>query len=257
MRCLLTITSFTLDPDLINYIATDYINQIGNKLKYNIIKSTCGLHVDATRPHYHTHVCYDVSGAKVYKTLNEKISRLFADLTYPTAEIAKSFNSIENKISFIYEGQNKKFKKKIVSYDESSMCYCFKEYQKNEEVPVDLQFGYSKGELDEMRRVSNVAWREVVRKRNQQKQLEISNKDNHINFIKYLEERMLVPIGVGGWGDVNDLVTYVKKQIYLYKKGEYKKGKNTMFRVSCVRDQAISFLFYNNYIDEDDIPNIK
>lgn len=254
MRCLLTITSFTLDPDLINYIATDYIHQIGNKLNYNIIKSTCGKHVDASRAHYHTHVCYDCSGAKVYKVLNEKISRMFSELTYPSEEIAKSFNKIENKISFIYEGQNKKFKKKIVSYSESSMCYCFKEYQKNEEIPVCLQFGFSKGELDEMRMVSNVAWREVVRKRNQQKQLEISNKDSHINFIKYLEERMVV---LWEWGDVNDLVTYVKKQIYLYKKEEYKKGKNTMFRVSCVRDQAISFLFYNNYIDEDDIPNIK
>lgn len=109
MKVLVTYTTFTEDRDVMEYITKDYIYQVASKLNYNVIKATSGKHIDATRPHYHTHVCYDCSGSKTYKTLNEKIGRLFADLVYPSENVGKQFKEIEKKISFIYEGEQKKF----------------------------------------------------------------------------------------------------------------------------------------------------
>ena len=121
MKVIVTYTTFTEDSDVMEYITNDYIYQVAKQLNYKVIKATSGKHIDANRPHYHTHVCYDCSGAKMYKTLNEKIGRLFMDLLYPSEDVGIKFKEIEKKISFIYEGQQKKHKKKIILYDESSM----------------------------------------------------------------------------------------------------------------------------------------
>lgn len=247
MKLIVTYTTFTEDKELMDYIVNDYVHQVGNKLNYKVIKATSGKHIDATRPHYHTHVCYDCSGAKIYKTLNEKIGRLFVDLYYPSEDVGKKFKEIEKKISFIYEGEQKKFKKKIILYDESSMCYCFKEYKKDCEIEYDLQFGYSNKELGEMRKVAHVYWCEVLRRRNQQKQLDMEKKDEEQNIREYLVNSMK-----DKKGDVNDLVKYVKHQILKYRKKQYKKGTISSIRGSALKDQATSFLYFNDYITEEE-----
>ena len=121
MKVIVTYTTFTEDSDVMEYITNDYIYQVAKQLNYKVIKATSGKHIDANRPHYHTHVCYDCSGAKMYKTLNEKIGRLFMDLLYPSEDVGIKFKEIEKKISFIYEGQQKKHKKnKYTIYNESN-----------------------------------------------------------------------------------------------------------------------------------------
>lgn len=251
MKVLITLTTFTEDLELMSYINDDYLHQIGNKLGYKLIKSTSGKHIDASRPHYHTHVCYDCSGAKVYKTLNEKIGRLFLELLYPSEYVGIKFKEVEKKISFIYEGQQKKFKKKIILYDESSMCYCFKEYKKDCEIPFDYQKGYSTEELKEMRKVANVYWCEVLRKRNQQQQVDLEKKDEEQNLRVYLGEKMK-----NKSGDVHDLVKHVKHSILEYRKKQYKKGTLNTIRMSALKDQAISFLYFNDYITNEEVDEI-
>ena len=129
MKVILTLTIFSTDHDLITYSATKYIKHLAKELDYEIKKVTTGKHIDASRPHYHIMFCMDTahridaSGntieSKIYKTLNEKIHRII-NMEYPSKEIADKFRDTERKISFIYEGQNKKFKKKTIVYNEQS-----------------------------------------------------------------------------------------------------------------------------------------
>lgn len=247
MKVIVTYTTFTEDSDVMEYITNDYIYQVAKQLNYKVIKATSGKHIDANRPHYHTHVCYDCSGAKMYKTLNEKIGRLFMDLLYPSEDVGIKFKEIEKKISFIYEGQQKKHKKKIILYDESSMCYCFKEYKKNSDIPFEYQTGYSIEEINEMRKIANIYWCEVLRKRNQQKQLDMDKKDEETNLRTYLGEQMIYKKG-----DVNDLVKHIKHSILKYRKKQYKKGTIVSIRGSALKDQATSFLYFNDYITEEE-----
>lgn len=251
MKLILTITTYTEDYDLMNYISNDYVDQIAKILKYNIIKATCGKHVDASRTHYHNMVCYDISGAKVYKTLNEKINRLFTDLTYPTEDLGRIFQSTEKKISFIYEGEQKKFKKDIRLYDESAMCYPFKEYKENKEIPYDLQRGYQCEELKEMRKIANVSWCDVLRKRAKQQAMDIEKKEQENNMTEFLKSKM-----EHKEGDVNDLVKFVKHQIWKFKKEQYKKGAISSVRVGAIKDQAISFLVFEEYINIEETEDI-
>lgn len=252
MKVILTITTYSTDYNLLDYISNDYIDQIGSLLGYEIIKSTCGKHVDASRPHYHNIVCYDISGAKVYKTLNAKIKRLFTDLKYPTKEIGDMFRDTEQNLSFIYEGEQKKFKGKIKTYDESAMCYSYKEYKQDAEIHQEFQRGYSIPEIKEMRKVANVYWCEILRKRERQQQLEIEKKDEYSNMKEYLTNAMKDKSG-----DSNDLVKYIKKKIWEYKKDQYKKKALTSVRVGAIRDQAISFLVFNDYITIDETEDLE
>ena len=245
MKVILTITTFTEDIPLMEYISNDYIYQVGKLLGYKIIKATCGKHIDASRPHFHNHICYDCSGAKVYKTLNEKVGRLFTDLYYPTEEVGKKFKEVEKKVSFIYEGQQKKFKKNVKLYDESGMCYAFKEYKENNEIPYGFQIGYSDEELNEMRKVANVYWCEVLRKRNQQKQVELDKKDEQQNLTECLILSMK-----DKKGDVNDLVKHIRHSIMKYRKKQYSKGTVNSIKFNSLDDQSLSFLYFNNYITE-------
>jgi len=250
-KLILTITAFTENYEIVRFLADDYIIQLGSILNYTVLKSTCGKHVDASRPHHHIMVCYDVSGAKVFKTLNEKIHRSFTLIQYPSEDIGKEFNTLEKKYSFIYEGEQKKLKGKVRLYDESAMCYPFKEYKQNSEIPYELQKGYEYKEIQEMRKVANVSWCEILRQRAQQQALDIEKKENEKSMTEYLKEKM-----ISKTGDANSLVKYIIHEIWRYKKEQYKKGTINSVRVGAIRDQAISFLVFEDYITIEETDDI-
>ena len=173
MKVILTLTIFSIDHDLITYSATQYIKHLANELDYEIKKVSTGKHIDASRPHYHIMFCMDTahrtdaSGntieSKIYKTLNEKIHRII-NMEYPSKEVADKFRDTERKISFIYEGQNKKFKKKTIVYNEQSMKYPFKEYDSIDKVEMELQYGYTYQEIEQMRNLAHQEWLDVKSK---------------------------------------------------------------------------------------------
>ena len=258
MKVIVTHTVFSTDPDLIAYMSTNYLTHIANKLNYKIIKNTTGKHVDCTRPHYHIMVCMDCSwrtdasgtilGSKVYKTLNEKIHRI-TDMEYPSKEIADKFRDTERKLSYIYQGENKMFKKKWRIYDESTMRYPFKEYDSIEKVETALQFGYSYAVLEQMRDLAHQEWLAVKGKIAKQQANEMSIKDKHIAMKEYLN-KYLVPYKNES---VDKLVRRTRCLIWDWKTVQYEKGMITSTRSSGIKDEALSFLKFNHYCTSEEL----
>jgi len=252
MYVILTLTIFSIDQDVIQYSATHYIKHLAKELDYKIIKVTTGKHIDASRPHYHimfmldTAHRKDISGnpieSKIYKTLNEKIHRII-NMEYPSKEIADKFRDTERKISFIYEGQTKKFKKKTIVYNEQSMKYPFKEYDSIDKIEMELQYGYTYEELSQMRNLAHQEWLDVKSKQAKQQAIEINKKDNHIAMKEYLNQ-YLAPFKNE---PVDKLVRKTRCLIWDWKTIQYEKGLITSARSAGIKDEAISFLKFNHY----------
>lgn len=258
MKVILTLTIFSIDHDLIVYSSTEYIKHLAKELDYKIIKITTGKHIDASRPHYHimflldTAHRKDTSGnlieSKIYKTLNEKVHRII-NMEYPSKEIADKFRDTERKISFIYEGQNKKFKKKTIVYNEQSMKYPFKEYDDISKIEMELQYGFTYQEIEQMRNLAHQEWLDVKHKIAKQQAIEISKKDTHIAMKEYLNQ-YLTPFRNE---NVEKLVRRTRCLIWDWKTIQYEKGLITSTRSAGIKDEALSFLKFNHYCTSEEL----
>lgn len=252
MKVLITTTAFTEDPQLIEYLGTNWIKTISTYLGYTIIKQTLGGHAEANEKHIHIMTVMDTNEAKIYKTLNKKITDIDIDkLSFPTKAVADDYIKLRKKISFIYEGEQKKHRKKIILYDESSMGYPFKEYTQNHRIQYYLQIGFTDTELHEMRKVANISWLDVKRKKNKHDAEEMAKKENEKNMTDYLKEHI-----TPGY-ETKTLIRQTMKHIWIWKKQAHLKGACNSVRVASVKDWAISFLYFNNYITEDEIIDLQ
>lgn len=241
MKVAITYTIFTEDYFFIEWYSSYYTVKIGEKLKYKLLKRTVGKHEDSTRPHYHICCIYELQeGAKEYKTLNEKILRTVDDI-----EFHKDYPNIEKKISFIYEGQQKTFKKKIKLYNESYLQYPFKEYKNDTDIDRKLQYGFKDEELDTMRKCANIEWLDVKRKREQQNILAIEKKQEQEKETDYvLNSLETLPEGLSYDILIRKTIKYIL---------EYCKLNNINVRTSSLKDKAINYLFHAGYITGDEI----
>lgn len=252
MKVLITTTAFTEDDYLIEYLGTTWINTVATNLGYSIIKQTIGSHKDAARPHIHMMTAMDVSGGRVYKALNDKINKMKISLfLFPSKQLSDDYVKLEKKISFIYEGEQKTHKKNIILYNESAMGYPFKEYTDNKSIAYSLQVGFTDMELHEMRKVANIGWLEVKRKQEKHNAEEMAKKENEKGMECYLKENIKPE------QDTKALIRQTMKYIWKWKKKAYKKGTCSSVRVASVKDNAISFLYFNGYITEDEIIDLQ
>ena len=243
-KVLITFTLFTEDGDYMDWFVNTYISQVAGYLKYELLKQTTGKHIDCNRPHFHVCCLYQTNGAKIIKYLSEKILR-FNDIYYWHPDVATEHNRIDKKITFIYEGQQKKFKKKVKLYDESGLQYPFKEYDNFGQIPVDLCSGFDELELEQMRKCANIEWLNLKRIQSQQLAQEIEKKNMEIKMNDYLKEKLQHIEG-----DFRYLVKETITALLQFKKQE---TTSTSFRVMGLKDQAISYLYFNGKISEIEI----
>lgn len=130
MKVLVNFTCF-MDDDVFknhiyykDYLIQEFMFQVFKDINYKVNRAIIGLHEEANRPHYHLFVLAEMNeGAKKYKILNEKLQRVMRLMEYPS----KLYSRQEIKISYVYEGESRKYKKARIVYDETSMRYPLKE----------------------------------------------------------------------------------------------------------------------------------
>ena len=247
---LITLTIFNVDTEFILFMATDYIKQICEKLQYKLEKFTCGKHIDASNPHYHIMFLASTHSSKHYKILNEKIITLHSEILFPTKAIADTFNSTDKKISFVKEGQPKKFKKKTIYYGEEAMRYPFKEYTHDNQIELKLQSGFTEAQLSAMRESANTEWKIVKKKYNDEALRNIEKKERFQCQTDFIKEAMK---NIPQYQDSDETIRYVMKKIWEYNKLLYKRGKVERIQANQVWNQAVSFLVFEEYINEDEI----
>lgn len=242
MKVLITFTLFTEDLDYIQHYVNIIIVDYAKNLNYQIMKFTTGKHLDANRPHYHICVLMDTNGNKKYKILNEKIKRtnitLYKNAPHPLPD---------EKISFMYEGETQTYKGKAKKYDETALQYPFKEYKTYSDIPIVWCYGFSGEELEMMRKCANIEWNAKKRYENQQELKEKEKKTELETMNEFIEKHLKETTTLGS--EIVVLLPETIKAILLYKK----LNKSTSIRLSSLKDTAVSYLYYNNRITEQDI----
>ena len=247
---LITLTIFSVEQDFIQFMATKYIQQICQKLQYNLQKFTCGKHQDATNPHYHIMFQASTGTSKQYKILNEKIISLHSEILFPTKAIADTFMKTDKKISFVKEGQPKKFKKKTIYYGEEAMRYVFKEYTHDNEIELKFQYGFTNAELSAMRQSANTDWKIVKKKYNDEALRNIEKKERFQCQNDFIKQAMQ---NLPKYEDSDETIRFVMKKIWEYNKMLYQAKKIERIQANQVWNQAVSFLVFEGYISEDEI----
>ncbi len=249
---IMNLTIFHTDPDFITYIATEWLKQVIKKIGYKILKITCGKHIDAAREHYHLFVKCDTNGAKIYKDIQSKIHREGYLIDWAKKEFSDMFNELSFAVSILYKGETKKVKKKIATYGEEAMRYPFKEYSSFDKVELDLQYGFTIPQLKSLWEQAAQDWRNVKKKQNEEllKKLEEQNEFDKLN--NYLEKNLKTFLH----SDMEVLIRKTMTLIWDFKKTQYKAKLCKSTRVGSVKDQAISYLVFNDYITTENIVNL-
>ena len=252
MKLNLTLTIFSIDKELITFMATEYIKQLTKILGYKVLSQTAGKHIDASKEHYHIMYNIETQDGKIYKGLNQTLIRNHIKLTYPTKYIADKFQQTEMKISFIHQGEQKKYKNTLRTYGETFMRYAFKEYTHFKQIEKELQYNISDEILESYRKQAHQEWLIVKEKREQQSINEIQAKDDHLRLKEFLEKELK------SYEDESPerLITKAMEGIWKYKTQMYRLGQIKTLRVSSVEDQAISYLVFNGYINTSDIVSL-
>lgn len=130
MKVLVNFTCFMDDAVFKNhsyykdYLIQEFMYEVFKEIKYKVIRAIIGLHEEAQRPHYHLFVLAEMNeDAKKYKILNEKLQRVIRMIQFPNPLYSRQ----EIKVSYVYEGESKKFRKTTIVYDETAMRYPLKE----------------------------------------------------------------------------------------------------------------------------------
>ena len=249
---IMNLTIFHTEHHFIEYIATEWLKQIIKKLNYKILKVTCGKHVDASREHYHIFVKCDTNGAKLYKDLQSKIHREGYNIDWDTKQLADQFREITYAVSVMYKGETKKVKKKVITYGEEAMRYPFKEYDSFEKVELELQSGFTKPELKSLWEQASQDWRNVKKRQNEVLLQQLHEKDEFENLNSYLESNLKTYLQ----SDMEVLIHKTMVLIWDYKKTLYKAKKCKSTRVGSIKDQAISYLVFNEYITTENIVSL-
>lgn len=255
---IITLTIFSNEYSFIVFMATQYIDQILKKLSYSVKKVTCGKHIESSRLHYHIMFRVSTDGSRIYKDLSSKIHRISTtELTFPCKELADMYRDTDIKISTMYQGETKKYKKKIITFGEESMRYPFKEYTSFSEVDLELQSGFTEPQLKSLWEQAHQDWKNVKKQEKDALAVKIQEASEFQELNEYLLERhKTLDLELSPSSGIENLIRETMKHIWEYKHALYKLKKCKTVRVASIKDQAISWLVFNGYILSEDIVNL-
>lgn len=253
---LITLTVFSVETSLIEWLATEFIQRLCQNLKYIVKMITTGKHIEASRPHYHIMFAVSTNGQKTYKGegLKSKIHREAKLIGCSHKDTDLLYKKIVNtgsdfKVSFVKENEPKKFKKKTVNYGTEAMRYVFKEYTENDQIELNLQTGFTTAELHAMRESANMEWRIVKKKQSDEALSNIAKKEEFENEREYLRSHLQNYI----ISSTDDTIRHTMDGIWKYTKMMYAKNRIQRIQYTQVANRAINFLVLEGYLDHNEI----
>lgn len=215
----------------IEYYSTEYVKQIRDKLKYKILKLTIGIHRQATRPHIHMFVNFRTHKGKKYQYLAQKI-----------AKTATPFDIVDDiKQTIVYEGEPLKQKKKIIKYDETSMRYCFKEGNLD-----DYYWGITDDEYTTLRAKAIEEWNTVLKMRKAEEEKTKTKNENKKHLYEHTYDEYKIQ-----HSHLDTIKEKIKKVIRIML--QYHREEMLNLDVTRLKNKAIEFLYYYEFIDEEEI----
>lgn len=230
---------------------------ITKELKYSILKHDMGIHRNSQHLHAHlTFICH-TDKSKVYKILNDKIKRTPQWASYHEY-MTKSDPDRDRKsaISFTWENDSK--------YDEfRALAYNLKEYASFSIMMEDYEFYDAINietftELEELRKYGNSLYARSC-KENEKKQQIIKEKHNlKTNMYTFLIQRIEMdgkqfPKVTSHLPKDQMMITSQYIRYVSYHILKFYKDLEKSAPIGHLKNQAINFLYNNDYIDEEQI----
>jgi len=259
MKVIIAITLFA-SKDILKYMndmkhaMTAIITQ---ELKYSILKHDMGVHRNSEHLHAHLTFICQTDKSKVYKILNDKIKRTPQWANYHEYMTKSDPDRVrKSAISFTWENDSK--------YDEfRALAYNLKEYASYEIMMEDYQFYETinidtKLELEDLRKYGNALYAKSCRD-NEKKQQNIKEKhDLKTNMYTFLIQRIEMdgkqfPKVTSHLPKDQMMITSQYIRYVSYHILKYYKDLDKSAPIGHLKNQAINFLYNNDYIDEEQI----
>lgn len=242
-RVAITFTLFSDSEFQLHSFVEDYLPQIAEQLSYKILSYTSGMHVQSPRAHFHVCSIFSMEkNSKKYKVLNEKIRRICKSIFAASGD--ESALGYDIQISYLYEHETKIKHGKKIRFDENFVQYAFKEYEKDEQINLAFQYGYTEEQLYAFRLAANQIWKNIMRQRQQEEDKKELEQKQEANLEVFLDENLEKYDSM----EFRDLVRVTILHIVRFKKQEHQK-----IRHAALKDIAFNYLLFNNRIDEQDI----
>lgn len=219
--------------------------QLAIKFNWDLKKYTYGIHRNAKREHQHITCIYDCSGAKTWKILSDKIKR--------SSDWWKQ-SDIIYKITTQYRDGSAPCETTI-PYDEiRAMQYNFKEYDTDEQMWGDLMthgddaekmfLGVTKAEAETMRHEANKIYRIKRAKFEKDLKDKAEQENTKVKMYEFIKQTECFDPQSGIVNNITRVIVAILK---------FHKQEDRHFRINCLKDTAINFLFKEGFCTELDI----
>lgn len=215
---------------------------------YNILSQTIGLHVNATRRHFHIAQYVDTNVQKQIKNWDKKILPLFTEFKKQHKDILDMKLSVRQSTDDDFDLQ------KLHAYP-------LKEYESITDVKHrELCFPFDDNQLNDLRKYSNQIYQVAKYEYERKKEKEIIENDNVENKYNYLDKKLEEQFNdykdKHNWIHHTDYTVKLRQiQRYLlqYQKLQFEENNKRTFKLSAIKDLSISYLYFRNYATEDDL----
>lgn len=262
----ITLTIFTEDEKYMEYITNplnSLIDYIGKRLNYKTLNFITGKHIKSNRPHFHICINYQHldENTKKYKILNQKIQHLIKEYAIIEQDVYNQLpidpNSILKaiKVSTIYEDEVKIKKGKTVKYDKHFIKYALKEYENIENINLELNKNNNLTieEMEEYRDLANNQWKQIYKTQLSELEYQKKQKETRQRLFEYLALELKTSgfekLENYNYHGLNNIIKFTILKIIIFKKQENEKT----IRLYSLKDIAITFLYYHEYITAKDI----
>lgn len=221
----------------------DVMEKVINDLKYKCVVGTLGKHREARYSHTHIHLICDVSGAKCYKELSQKINNMSIVREYRNNE------NIGKALAFNYDdGQQDK---KGHYYDEDKILqYPLKEYADNTSMCQDLGQLITeilqKPEWEKYRNAAYQLWKSTrVAKQK-------TEKEERIGMYDYLDVEVLEKL-IKKEDEYSDYERNDMLRMTMCSILDWYKQEDKNFSLGALKNQAVNYLFKSGVFNKYDV----
>ncbi len=247
-----TTTCITFTLFTVHYL-DEYISKLKSvmdKLEYKIDKLIVGKHSNAKREHYHIAVKISYSKSPV-KHLNRKLTPLINE------------QNLDYKISFYHNDDPK--------YDEKKpFMYPLKESEnkvQNQILYTKYAVNISEEEFASYTLTASSIYDKILYEKKQQQEKKLILEDTTESKYAYLDKELfsitdydndtIYAVGDFKVLKIEKKLKAVCKTLMKYQKIQYLEQNKKCFKIGAIMDLAISYLYFRNLTDEDELLDYK
>ena len=222
----------------------NYYNRLNVKglkdIKYDIVCLTTGLHKDASRHHIHVGHLLETNSDKEIIHWDKTLRPLLQPF----------INSFKTKIDLKISFNSKVEETDILAV----LAYPLKEYRSFNDILLKNRFiGLTDKQTEDYRIFAHSKWLEVKQGKDKKEKDKRSTEETLENKWKWIDD-VILDRRLEFYGMiVEDKLRFIMHNLLLYHKDQYVTNQKRSFRVACIKETALNYLYLKQIISENDV----